>query len=301
MDSDKDEQEVLTSSNNDWEGIEHPDTLNQYTITVNFNLPRNQSDISRAHLILYQEEANTIDHEVLDRYQLVQIKTVVENVRYPVEKKAIDVRDSGDQSFDITSALEVWVAKGVSGTVLLEVVVTCSVPNCNQPAANGNPPAKVSFAQDAADINKQPRIIVVSKNPLEEEHYQSRRKRQARINETEYMHCTETESTCCLQPLEINFLQDLGIDFVWKPKTFPANFCEGYCPEVSGLGLMTSQRHELLRYISSTPTSQIEPCCSGIEYKPLQVLLKLYNMTTGKFDTRMDRLDQVIVTKCRCA
>lgn len=273
--------------------------LNQYTITVDFSLPHNLSDISEARLTLYQEEANTIDHPVLDRYQLVQIRTVIDNIRYFVEKKIVDVYGFGLQSFDIKRAVELWVQEEVSGSVILEILVSCySSPNCSSVDGNGIIPAKVSFVEDTSDLSTVPRIITVSRNPLEVEE-RARAKRHT-SSETPDQYCVGNDSLCCLHPLTINFTRDLGINFISKPPTFRANFCDGFCPEVSGTGLLTSQRFQLLRYLNSSPTRAIKPCCSGIEYKPLQVLVTLYNPRAKRYETHLDVLEQVIVTKCRC-
>ena len=124
--------------------------LNQYTISVNFNLPQNLSHISSANLLVYMEEANTIEDQVLDRHQLVQIRTIINKIRYFVEKKSVDVHShAGMQLFDVKRAVELWVQEGVSGDVLLEVLVTCySSPNCSKPAADGKLPARISFVQN---------------------------------------------------------------------------------------------------------------------------------------------------------
>lgn len=272
--------------------------LNEYTITANFNLPHNLSDISEAKLTLYQKEANTIDHLVLDRYQLVQIRTVIDNVSYFVEKKIVDVYGFGLQSFDIKRAAELWVQEEVSGSIILEITVSCySSPNCSNVNSDGIIPAKVSFVENSSDLSTVPRIITVSRNPLEVEE-KARAKRQT--SQTPEQYCVGNESLCCLHPLNINFTRDLGINFISKPQVFRANFCDGFCPEVSGTGLLTSQRFQLLRYLNSSPTRAIKPCCSGIEYKPLQVLVTLYNPTERRYETHLDVLEQVIVTKCRC-
>ena len=270
--------------------------LNEYTIALNFNLPHNLSDISEANLILYQEEQNTIDHPVQDEYQLVQIRTIINNIRYFVEKKVVDVSKHGLQSFNIKRAAELWVEEEVSGSVLLEVLVTCySSPNCSDVNSNGIVPAKVSFGANVSDPSTVPRIITVSRNPLEVEE-KARVKRHTTQSPIQY--CVGNESLCCLHSLEINFTRDLGITFITKPEVFQANFCNGFCPEIANTGLMTSQRFQLLRY--SSPTRAIKPCCSGIEYKPLQILVTIYNPQTRKYESRLDVLEQVIVTKCRC-
>lgn len=285
--------------------VVEPGVLNQYTITLNFSLAQNMSHISRADLTLYQEEVNTVENQVLDRHQLVQIRTVIGNVRYFVEKKSLDVFDHGPQSFDVKRAVELWLEEGVSGTVVLEVLVTCySSANCSDITSNGKRQPSIAFTQDHADPSKLPRLITISKNPLDVEAGLSRHKRsddtetESSVTTPEF--CTGNQTTCCLMPLTIHFERDLGFTFVKRPESFTANYCTGYCPEVSGIGLMTSQRYQLLSYLSSSPTSSIEPCCTGLEYRPLQILVSLYNPLKKVFETRVDRLDQVMVTKCRC-
>lgn len=275
--------------------------LNQYTISVEFDLPKDMNQISRAKLMLYQDEANTLENPVLDRYQLVQIRTIIKNVRYFVEKKSVDVYGFGLLSFDVTRAAELWVQEGVQGNVILEVLVTCySSPNCSRVSGDGVP-ARVSFIQSDDDFRKMPRIITVFKNPLEQDlnNEPHRHKRSDAVPQLEF--CAANQSTCCLQPLTINFKEDLGFNFISKPEYFNANFCDGYCPEMSGIGLANSQRFQILQHLSASPTtSSIEPCCTGLEYRPLQILVSIYNQQSARWEQRLDRLDQVIVTKCRC-
>lgn len=267
--------------------------LNEYTITMNFDLQRNLSDIYTATLVMHQEKANTLDYEVPEKYQSVEIQTIIDNVRYFVGKKDVDVYESGLQSFDITRAAHLWLQEPVLGSVKMEVTVLCS--SCgNSQSSNMDSIAKVSFVNDS-------RIITVSRSPLESrDPVQLRTKRQAPPSHIPDEYCSDNESTCCLQPLDINFKDDLGIDFITRPKTFRANFCNGYCPEVTGTELSTSQRFQILRHLDSSPTRAIRPCCAGIEYRNLEVIVSLFNFATEEYETSIDLLEQVAVTKCRC-
>ena len=267
--------------------------LNEYTITVNFDLQRNLSDISTATLVMYQEKANTLDYEVPEKYQSVEIQTIIDNVRYFVGKKDVDVYESGLQSFDVTRAADLWVQEQVSGNVKMEVTVLCS--SCsNSQSSNTDSIAKVSFVNDS-------RIITVSRNPLEyQDPVQLRTKREAPPSHIPDEYCSDNESMCCLQPLDINFKEDLGIDFITRPKIFRANFCNGYCPEYTGTELSTSRRFQILQNLDSSPTRAIRPCCAGIEYRNLEVIVSLYNHDIQDYETSIDLLEQVAVTKCRC-
>lgn len=280
--------------------LEDDAILNQYTININFHLSQSLSDISKANLVLHQEHTDINDKEVLDRYQLVEIRTIINNIRYFVEKRNVDVYSDGSQYFDITHAAELWVREQVSGNVEMEVVVSCdSSPDCNaEITSSGKPPAKVSFTQDTSNASQIPRIITISRNPLEAGESQ-RVKRDTGVVHPIYCNGTN-ESLCCLHPLVIDFSTDLGINFISKPKTFTSNFCGGYCPEVSGTSLMTPDRFQILRLLNTSPTRAVRPCCSGIEYQPLQVLVSLFNFTSFKYETHLDLLEQVKVSKCQC-
>ncbi len=276
--------------------------LNQYTITLDFALPANQQEISKANLLLYQLPTDTFNNEVVDEDQVVEIRTVISNVRYFVGKKKLSVYDHGHQSFDITRAAELWVDADIAGEVLLEVLVKCySSPDCSDARPSGKQPAKVTFTFNTTDMSTQPRIITYSKNPLENDGDRTKRAAATGPSTSEPVFCSANNSDfCCLHPLTIRFKEDLDMGFVTKPKSFEANFCDGFCPQVSTLGVGTIQRYQLLKFLSSRPTNTISPCCSGREYRPLQVVLSLYDPGKRRFTTKIDRLLQVTVTKCRC-
>ena len=283
--------------------IGKPGILGSYRIALNFDLSRDLSDISRADLLLYQVPTRTgPDYAIADMKQFVEIRTILESVgeRHVVGGKYTELFDSGFKAFDITAAVKLWVLKGVTGDAVLEVVIYCySSPHCSD-SINGKVPAKVEFLYSSDEPDKEPRLIVVSKNPLEAELEAKRRKRNSDPDEPVF--CSVNASTCCLQPLTINFKEDLGLTFIEEPKEFQANYCEGYCPELSGLDVMTPQRFQFLRLLGDgSPASSIEPCCTGSAYRPLDVLLNIYNRRTQQFVTIIDQLQQVSVTKCKCA
>ena len=280
------------------EVIVEPGILNQYIINIDFDLPENLTDISRANLLLYQIEANTLDDNVLDRYQLVQIRTVIDQVRYSVEQTTVDIFGHGLLSFDITLAVKQWILEGIVGNVALEVLVTChNSLNCTKEVSNGKQPAKVSFIYNTTDTTKLPRIITISKNPLESGNTR-RIRRDSPPEEPPLNYCDRNESTCCLHQMEINFERDLSMPWIIRPKSFIANFCDGYCIPAMGLGDEPRSR-ELLRQIASA--SSVDPCCTGIKYKSLQIVTKIWNSSLKNFKTSTDILQQVSVTECQCS
>lgn len=293
----------------DEEDVITPVILNQYIINVNFSLPRDLSKISRAHLLLYQEPTDNLNQDAsLEVDQLVQIRTVINKVRHYIETKAIRVQNSGFHAFDITRAAELWVEdqEEVAGDTVLEVLVTCETsPNCSEGARNNNTVARVTFTHNTSDPNKMPRIITLSRNPREvaSEEGRNRRKRQLEVSlddlEGEPEYCSTNESICCLHKLEIDLAQ-LGFgNYITRPRKFKANFCRGFCPRAGGLRV-ASNRTELLRHLS-IPAALVNPCCTGVEYRELEVLVATRDPSTGKYRNKMDVIDNVRVVKCGCA
>jgi len=269
--------------------------LNSYFINFNFSLSNNLSDVSRADLLLYQQDSVRPDTVVKDRKQYIEIRTILAslNQRFVVEGKYIDVFETGYQVFEITSAVKLWIAKGLDGPVTLEVNVFCySSLNCSQ-SEGGLKPASVSFLSSPSDRDKAPRIITVSKNPLDVQHQQRQKRNTEQL--TGVGTCRTNQSTCCLQHLELSFRDDLGLDFIILPTTFTANYCEGVCPEVMGGQLMTPRIFELFSRLPETnPGSSVEPCCTGNQYKPLEILMQ----RDGEYV--IEELSHVTVLSCRC-
>ena len=275
--------------------------LSRYRISTDFDLSDNLTDISQADLLLYQEPSALPDHELRDSRQYVEIQAVLDsmnlNQRFVVEGKYVDFWKVGYEVFDITSAVKLWVSKGIHGTVVLEVVIYCySSSDCAQPNEKGQSPAKVIYSYSTEDTEKAPRIVVVSKNPMEAAH--QKRYRRGTEGGSGVAQCRANQSTCCLKPLTIDFHADLGFDFIIQPTQFEANYCEGVCfgqPNIEP-ALMTPRVFEFIsRLGSSNPASSIEPCCAGNEYHSLEVLMKVNGILM------IESLQQVIVTSCRCA
>ena len=269
--------------------------LHSYSITFNFSLPSTLTDISRADLLLYQQDSVRPDTVVKDRRQYVEIRTVLESLsqKFVVEGKYIDIYETGYQVFEITSAVKLWIARHIDGPVSMEVNVYCySSPNCSQSDGDLSP-ASVSFLMSPAEQDKAPRIITVSKNPLDVEHQERQRRNADEL--TGVGQCSTNQSTCCLKHFELSFHADLGLSFILLPENFTANYCEGVCPEIMGGQLMTPRIFELFSRLPETnPGSSVEPCCTGNQYKPLEVLVRKDG------ELFIEELSHVTVLSCRC-
>ena len=276
---------------------QHNNILSSYRIILDFDLPKDLTSISQAHLLLYKMPSNTgPGYVVKDQRQFVEIKTIINSLgqEHVVEgSKYVAVSDVGYQAFEITSAVKLWVDNGINGSVMVEVNVYCySSLTCNQ-AVGAKLPSKVQFLYTPDDNSKASRVIVVSKNPLEAEH-RNRFRRQTESIDDRF--CSINETTCCLKNLTLNFREDLRINHIIEPRSFPANYCQGYCPLTAGTQLMTPMLFEYLsRLGEGSPGSSVEPCCAGHEYQTLPVVMLGRNNTLVTV-----QLQDVIVTSCRC-
>lgn len=274
--------------------------LASYHINLrNFSLPRDLSEVTQADLLLHQEPLIGVPENGDAVEQFVEIRTVLPvGERHIVEGKYLNLYDQGPKVFDISSAVKLWLAKRVEGNVTLEVVVSCfGSPNCANSGTNGTRPHVIRFNQQTG---KEPKVMILSKNPREVRENARRRRRQTQPQATKFCKA-QNDTICCLKPLVLNFKRDLGMDFITQPESFEANFCEGYCPELSGEDVMTSTRFQFLRELKNSPASSIDPCCSGSEYRSLDVLMNKYKHKIGRYVTVIERLQQVTVTRCKCA
>ena len=287
---------------------EQSSRLASYRIKVqNFHLSSDLSEVTQADLLLYQLETLTgpgIDDR--DEEQFVEVQTVLESLgeRHVVEGKYLNMFDKGYKVFDITPAVRLWLLKGIQGNITLEVVIYCySTPDCAS-IRNGTRPAVIQFDHKSG-VDKhsghEPKVIILSRNPIEVAENAKRRKRQADNIAQAVKFCKTNETICCLKPLVLNFKRDLGLNFITQPQQFEANFCEGYCPELSGEDVMTSTRFQFLRELENSPASSVMPCCSGSEYRDLDVLITKYKHNLERYVTVIEHLQQVTVTKCKCA
>ena len=281
-------------------------TLASYRIHLrNFTLPSELSEITKADLLIHQLPTLTgPDIDIRDSEQFVEIRTVLEQrgERYVVEGKYLNLFDKGYKVFDITPAVKIWLDKGIHGNVTLEVVVSCfSSPDCAS-IINGTSPAVIRFDHSAPGTQQtstetQPKVMILSRNPLEVAKNAKRRKRQLQYGPPEpKKFCKENESLCCLKSLTLNFHTDLGLEFIQHPRTFEANFCDGFCPGIAGTDLSSSTRFQFLRQLEDSPASAVLPCCSGREYRDLEVIM----LKDGGSTIAIERLQQVTVTACKC-
>ncbi len=269
--------------------------LSQFDLEFDFKLKDSLTSITRADLLLYQVAPKQKDN-IVDGIQYIEIKAVFEPIglKTVIASKNVNVYNEGYEAFDMMPAAKLWIQRQINGTVKLEVTITClSSKWCAEADKNGIMPTSVKFNFQMPA--KKPRLVIVSLNPLEVAN-RNRFRRQSQATRGSF--CVESQSTCCLKNLTINFAEDLGMDFVILPKTFDANYCDGFCPISPGGDLMTPELYFFITKLSGNPAASIEPCCAGTKFKPLRVLL---DDPDNPFGTIIEEIKQVTVESCRCA
>ena len=260
-------------------------------LEINFDVALTEAikHISKAELVLYQLEASNIaadaTEESMEHYVEVRALNRSTGVSAIVVGKYIDVRDSGYQVFDISHMLKKWASHHQFSTdseqITFQVVVYCFTPS---KASN---PVAMQFLDDCDDVEKSPKIMVVSKNPLEFQERHSKRSRKPRS----VGGCSDgSVVTCCRRELTLSFHDDLGMTNIAEPDYLQVNYCDGICPSVKTGSLATAPVYEDIYDVASSVN--ISPCCVPDSFSNLEVLKKDGNTVT---------LVDVIVNTCRCA
>ena len=270
--------------------------LNQVTLLFNFNLESDLSLITQASLILVQIAASKSDY-IRDEEQYVEVESIVpihpgHLATTVIAGRFVNISDYGSLLFDITTAVEQWIAMEIKGEIDLVISTYCfSSPLCAQRDDYGIP--KSFMFVEAPSIGKNaPRIIVQSStNPLER-----RTKRQAEEGGASF--CIEgQDAQCCLVPFILNFVRDLGdsFSFIVEPPAYQANFCDGICPTSPGGQLMIPTVFNFISQLKNNPASSLTPCCGGFLYDSLPVLLS----SGGILETRV--IEKAVVSSCTCS
>ena len=282
-----------------------PNLLRRYNLSFDFNLNKDLSFVTQASLVLFQVPASKVDASVHDVEQYVEVKSTATSPGYAssiIAGKQLSTFDAGYQVLDMTPTVKMWASSGISGEIDLSVSIYClSTSHCAQPDGTGEKPRSIEFVEDQSDIDKAPRLIVTAKNPLEIDDSRTKRNTPSASSPNGSSFCVTNQSTCCLKELIINFKEDLpDMDFIVDPPVFQANYCEGVCPTVAGGDVMTPLLFDFISKLQDHPASSIMPCCSGSSYESLNTLINVGGGNTTHPNLKRHKLENVIVTGCKC-
>ena len=270
--------------------------LNQVVIYFNFSLDPKLSLITQANLVLHQIPASYSDY-IRDEEQYVEVKAIIplysgHSAATVIAGRFVNISEAGSVLFDITTAVEQWIAMEIKGELDLVISTHCfSSPLCAKPD-DYKEPKSFMFVEASPSGTNAPRIIVYSStNPAE-----GRTKRQTEVGGASF--CIEGhDAQCCLEPFFINFVQDLGdtFAFIRDPVAYQANLCEGICPTSPGGELMVPAVFNFLTSVKNNPASSLIPCCAGYVYGSLPVLLEL----GGILEARV--FENAVLLSCTCS
>ena len=237
--------------------------------------------LTKAELLLFQALHQHVS------YLHIKVKAPTNGPSLIVNTNYHELEQPGYKSFDITPIIAIWLKGRSNGPLVLEVSAHCTdTPDCGKHIFDGG------FGE------KSPKLAV--SREVEENTLQRLKRNADTPDESSGFNETlveESNETCSLRPLSINFQDDLGFDHIIAPESYSANYCLGTCSfdEVSAV----YNFYHLLG--PNSPASSIQPHCIPRTYRSLEVLSRYPHSDGQRVVILIERLEDVIVTSCGCA
>ena len=269
------------------------DQLGGYSILFELDKLENITNqtLTKAELLLFQDSPVPQQHVP---YLHIKVKASTNGPTLIVNTMHDGLKQPRYKTFDITPIIAIWLKSGSNGRLVLEVSAHCvDSPDCGKHIFDGGlrkKSAKLVISRKVEDDPSEQR----PKRELDEldEDYSGYNEKVDVSNETlDDGYCKFNETTCCLHPLQINFREDLGFNFILLPTLFDVNYCLGTCPV--GWSAAVFKIYSLLG--SNSPVSSIRPHCVS-RSTSYTVVLMIYN---GEFV--IAKLEDITVTSCGCA
>ena len=216
-----------------------------------------------------------------------------------IDGKQLDLRRSGQLSFDMTVVVRRWLeahssGNGVDGTQgVLEIGLHSSY-NADQELLEQLATGLVPPGGLTQDLQPIVWISSHSFHPLARQH----RQRQRRQTLSERFCSTPKRRVgrkCCLRQLFVDFHRDLGWNIL-QPHGFYASHCSGNC--LLSWADETPHAQVTGSYYHRYPTAGVQPCCSPQTFDSLTVLYskKEKNSTV----TLVETLPGMVALSCVC-
>ena len=275
--------------------------LGGYSILFELDKLENTTNqtLTKAELLLFQD--SPVPHQHVP-YLHIKVKASTNGPTLIVNTMHDGLKQPGYKTFDITPIIAIWLKGGPKSPLVLEMLAHCTdSPDCGK------------HIFDGGLGEKSPKLVI--SREVEESTLQQRFKRWADTpddkssgfnktldasNETLDEEYCQSNETCCLHPLSINFQDDLGLDFIIEPKSFYANYCLGTC--LYNESPAVYYFYHLLG--PNSPASSIQPHCVPRSTRNLNVLLRI-RLPLGQGLIRdillIEELKGMTVTSCGCA
>ncbi|XP_013874912.1 transforming growth factor beta-3 [Austrofundulus limnaeus] len=271
-------------------------------------MERNSTNLFRAEFraLRLPNPSAKRNEQRIELYQILRPNEHIRKQRY-IGAKNVLTRGSAEWiSFDVTDTVREWLINRGSN-LGLEVSVHCP---CNNFGPNGetfdndNKVLEVKFKGvdgeeeysrldlDNLKRNKEhlPHLLIMMIPPHRLETQSTHRRKRAL--DTNYCF-SNTEETCCVRRLHIDFRRDLDWKWIHEPSGYDANYCSGPCPYLRSSD--TTHSSMLSLYNTLNPTASASPCCVPQDLEPLTILY--YSGRTPK----VEQLSNMIVKSCKCS
>nr|XP_046228986.1 transforming growth factor beta-3 proprotein-like [Scatophagus argus] len=271
-------------------------------------MERNWTDLYRAEFRAFKVPNHSAkrNEQRIELYQAVRPNDHIRK-RYIGAKNVLTKGNAEWITFDVTETVREWLKN--RGTNLgLEISVHCPChifnPNGNI-IDNENEVLEVKFRGVDRDeeqkrldldyLNKKrtqylPHLILMILPPHRLNPQSTRRRKRAL--DTNYCF-SNTEESCCVRRLHIDFRRDLDWKWIHEPSGYDANFCSGPCPYLRSSD--TTHSSVLSLYKTLNPEASASPCCVPQDLEPLTILY--YSGRTPK----VEHLSNMIVKSCKCS
>jgi hypothetical protein len=277
-------------------------TTYRFDFFINRTSPYQDHDLSSTDLFIFakisshgRDELTNIEtiqlYHIFEVHKLIHYQPVKIEKRRLVQSKVVDVKE-GFIQFDIMSAINRWTEIFGDETGTITFLVVIKPPILLKSKSVLNPMLFFDLRQDKRSLA----IIELKYSRITDIENASTAKRRRRQSveklDTEFCFANPSEPNCCVKNLKINFVKDLGFDFIIEPLEYTPNYCVGLCPFF--WPTLTLSTDFLILYRERNPGSTVKPCCAPNELYPLSMIIK-----AGRNYT-IQHFPNMIVGSCIC-
>ncbi len=264
----------------------------------------NSEEVFEAEMRLWQLPNTNVDvRQWIDVFQLIPI-TQDDPRKEPIYSTLLNTSREGWIKFDVTAAVRDWVTMpdsnlGIEVTTSSQerIHVLFADPRGTMPSVDMQPRGD-QIMPEKSPKEQHPRLIVLAPaNDAIGHNGGNNRRRRSTSTYGQNTCVDQTQPSCCLRQIYVNFKRNLGWSWIRQPKGYYPNYCAGSCSYVNG-SMWNAQTHHasvLETYRKLNPDASPSPCCSPRSFKPLHILF--YNKGKPVFR----ELPNAIVTSCQCS
>uniref|UniRef100_A0A3B4FI24 Transforming growth factor beta n=1 Tax=Pundamilia nyererei TaxID=303518 RepID=A0A3B4FI24_9CICH len=259
-------------------------------------MERNATNLFRAEFRALRVPNSTAkrNEQRIELYQIVRRNEHIRKQRFIGAKNVLTKGTAEWISFDVTETVREWLMKRGSN-MGLEISVHCPFVHLDHVYNQGIDEEEEHSRLDLDHLKRKmeqnlPHLILMMIPPHRLDTQSTRRRKRAL--DTNYCF-SNTEESCCVRRLHIDFRRDLDWKWIHEPSGYDANYCSGPCPYLRSSD--TTHSSLLSLYNTLNPEASASPCCVPQDLEPLTILY--YSGRTPK----VEQLSNMIVKSCKCS